>query len=121
VRTIANRTFLFLIIVASVAFAWILWPSYGAILWGIITAIIFASLYRRILKSMPRRSNLAAFLTVMIIIVLVILPLALITVALLQEASSVYASIESGELNFGRYETFVFTGKLQILGSRLLC
>ena len=107
-RTIAKRTFLVLIIVASLAFALILWPFYGAILWGIIGAIVFAPLYRRLLKSMPQRRNLAAFLTVMIIIVMVILPLALITVALLQEASSVYASIESGELNFGRYFQQVF-------------
>lgn len=57
---------------------------------------------------MPRRHNLAAFLTVMIIIVMVILPLAAITLALVQEASSVYASIESGEWNFGRYFQQVF-------------
>jgi hypothetical protein len=46
---------------------------------------------------MPQRRNLAAFLAIMISIVMVILPLALITVALLQEACSVYASIESGD------------------------
>ena len=102
-RTIAKRAFLFLIVVATLAFALILLPFYGAILWGIITAIVFAPLYRRLLKSMPQRRNLATFLTILIIVIVVILPMALITVALLQEASSVYASIESGEWNFGRY------------------
>ena len=59
-RTIAKRAFLFLIVIATLAFAWILWPFYGAILWGIIGAIVFAPLYRRILKSIPRRSASSA-------------------------------------------------------------
>jgi predicted PurR-regulated permease PerM len=108
VRTLEDNTFLLLIIAVSLAFAWILWPFYGAILWGTISAIVFAPLYRRQLKSMPQRRNFAALVTVLIIIVMVILPLTLITVALLQEASSVYESIQSGELNFGRYFQQVF-------------
>jgi predicted PurR-regulated permease PerM len=96
VRTIAKRAFLFLIIVATLAFALILLPFYGAILWGVIAAIVFAPLYRRLLKSMPQRRNLAASLTVLIIIVMVVLPLALTTVALLQEASSVYPASSQG-------------------------
>ena len=102
-RTLEDKTFLLLLIAVSLAFAWILWPYYGAVLWGIVTAIVFAPLYRRLLKTMPQRRSLAALATVLIIVVMVILPLALITVALLQEASSVYDSIQSGELNFGRY------------------
>jgi predicted PurR-regulated permease PerM len=108
VRKPQDRTFLILLIVVSLAFALILWPVYAAILWGIITAIVFVPVYRQLLRSMPNRRTLAAVLTVLIILVVVILPLALITVALLQEASSVYASIESGELNFTRYFEQVF-------------
>jgi predicted PurR-regulated permease PerM len=108
VGNVEDKAFLFLIIAVSLAFAWILWPFYGAILWGIITAIVFVPLYRRLLKSMPQSRSLAAVVTVLIIVVMVILPLTLITVALLQEASSVYESIQSGELNFGRYFQQVF-------------
>ena len=106
--TLESRAFLFLVIGISVTFAWILWPFYGAILWGIVTAIVFLPLHRRIQKAMPQRYNLAALASVLVIIVMAILPLTLITVALLQEASSVYASIESGELNFGQYFQQVF-------------
>jgi predicted PurR-regulated permease PerM len=108
VRTLEDKTFLLLIIAVSLAFAWILWPFYGAVLWGTITAIVFAPLYRRLLKSNPQKRNLAALATVLIIIVMVILPLTLITMALLQEATSVYEGIQSGELNFGRYFQQVF-------------
>ena len=34
-RTLEDNTFLLLIIAVSLAFAWILWPFYGAVLWGL--------------------------------------------------------------------------------------
>jgi predicted PurR-regulated permease PerM len=103
-----DKTFLVLIVAVSLAFAWILWPFYGAILWGAVIAIVFMPLYRRLSSSMPQRRTLAALATVTIILVLVILPLALITALLVQEGASVYERIQSGELNFGRYFQQVF-------------
>jgi predicted PurR-regulated permease PerM len=101
--SLEDRTFLLLIVAVSVAFAWILWPLSGAVLWGTVIAIMFAPVYRRLSRSMGGRRNLAALATLMIIVVMVILPLALVTVSLLQEASRVYARIQAGELSFGRY------------------
>src|SRR5689334_12778454 len=46
--------------------------------------------------------NLAALVTVVGILLMLILPLSLIGALLAQEASGVYARIQSGELNFGR-------------------
>jgi predicted PurR-regulated permease PerM len=102
VRTLENRTFLLLIIAVSLAFAWILWPFYGAVLWAIVLATLFAPLHRRLSKSMRRR-NLAALATVLIVVAMVIVPLTLIAASLLQEASGVYERIQSGELDFGRF------------------
>ena len=101
-RTLEDKTFLLLIIAISLAFAWILWPFYGAVLWGTVLAIVFAPLYRRLSRSMRQRRNLAALATVMIIVVIVILPLTLITASLVQEASGVYEKFQSGELNLAR-------------------
>ena len=102
-RTLEDNSFLLLIAAVSLAFAWILWPLYGAILWGTVIAILFAPLYRRLSKSMRQRRTLAALATVTIIVVMVILPVTLIATLLLQEASSVYEMIRTGELNFGQY------------------
>lgn len=102
-RTLEDKTFLLLIVAVSLAFAWILWPLYGAILWGTVIAILFAPLYRRLSKSMRQRRTLAALATVTIIVVMVILPVTLIATLLLKEASSVYEMIRTGELNFGQY------------------
>jgi predicted PurR-regulated permease PerM len=103
-----DRAFLLLIVAVSLAFAWILWPFYGAVLWGTVLAIVFAPLYRRLSGCMRQRLTLAALATVTIIVVMVILPVTLIAALLLNEASSVYGRIQSGELNFGRYLQQVF-------------
>ena len=98
-----DKTFLLLIIIVSLAFAWILWPFFGAALWGTILAIMFAPLYRRILKGMWQRRTVAALATVTIVLLIVILPVILIGALLLQEALGVYAKFQSGELNFSLY------------------
>ncbi len=101
-RTLEDRTFLWLIVAISVAFAWILWPFYGAVLWATILAIVFAPVYQRLAKSMRQRRNLAALATVTIIVAIVILPATLIAAALVQEASGLYERFRSGEFNFAR-------------------
>jgi len=102
-RTLEDSAFLLLIIAVSLAFAWILLPFYGAILWGIVTAIVFVPLYRRLLASMGRRRNLAAFSTIMIIIAIVILPMTLLGALLTQEALGFYGKVQSGELDLVRF------------------
>lgn len=101
-RTLEDKFFLAFIIAVSLAFGWILWPFYGAILWGLVAAVVFAPLYRRILHAMQHRRSLAAIVTVAIIVAIVILPLTLVGAALVQEASGVYARVQSGELDLVR-------------------
>jgi len=98
-----DKFFIGLAIAVSLAFGWILWPFFGAVLWGTILAILFFPLYRRLLKSMAHRRTLAAVVTVLIVLLLVIVPLILIGAMLLQEALSVYERFQSGELNPGQY------------------
>jgi predicted PurR-regulated permease PerM len=98
-----DKTFLLLLVAVSLAFAWILWPFFGAILWGTILAILFAPLYRRLVDFMKQRRAMAAFATVTIVLLIVILPLTLIGALLVQEGLGVYEKFQSGELNPGRY------------------
>ena len=102
-KSLEDKAFLTLIVAVSLAFAWVLWPFFGAVLWGAVIAILFAPLYRRLSSSMRYRRNLAAIATLGIIVVMVILPLTLITVSLLQEAASVYARIQSRDVSLGQY------------------
>jgi predicted PurR-regulated permease PerM len=108
VPALEDRSFRVLLIALSLSFAWILWPFYGAILWATVIAILFAPLHRRLSRSVGKRRNLAALATLAIIVVMVIVPLTLIAALLLEETSSVYARIRSGELSFGRYFQQIF-------------
>jgi predicted PurR-regulated permease PerM len=102
VRDLEDRMLLLLVASASLVFAWILWPFSGAILWATVLGILFAPLYRRILRSMPRWHNLAAMTTLLIVVVMVILPLTIVVNLLIGEATDVYESMRSGKLSLGR-------------------
>ena len=102
-RRIENQTFLLLLVTVTLAFGWVLYPFYGAVLWAVVVAVLFAPVHRRLLQSTQGRPSLSAALTVLIIIAIVLLPLAMIAASLAQEASSLFAKVQSGEYNFGGY------------------
>jgi predicted PurR-regulated permease PerM len=108
VHTLEHRAFLVLIGLVTLAFAWILWPFFGALFWAAVIAIVFHPVYKRLLWSMGGRRNIASFSTLAIIMLIVILPLLIITASLVQEASGLYAMTQSGELDFVRIFQRVF-------------
>ena len=97
-----NRVFLILLTLVTIAFGAILWQFHGAVFWGLVLAILFAPLHRKLLRRMPKSPNLAALATLSLCLVIVILPMALITVNLVQEATGIYDRLKSGQLNFGQ-------------------
>ncbi len=100
--SIEDKAFLILIVVVSLAFGWILTSFYGAILWGVVIAIMFAPLYRRLLLRIPQRPTLAAVVMIVLVVMIVILPLIMIAASLTQQATVVFGKVQSGELNFVR-------------------
>jgi predicted PurR-regulated permease PerM len=94
-----DKVFLFLVLGVSLAFVWILRPYAGAILWGTVLAIVFAPLNRQLRARMPQRRGVAAAVTLVIIVALVLVPVALIVESLINEGTTVYRRIESGELD----------------------
>ncbi|RZL67527.1 MAG: AI-2E family transporter [Variovorax sp.] len=95
--------FLTLLAAVTAAFIWVLLPFFGAVMWGVAFAILFTPLYKRLLRKMPGRKNVAALTTLAICLVVVILPLAMIGVSLVQEVALVTEKIRSGQLNFASY------------------
>ncbi|MDL2339475.1 MAG: AI-2E family transporter [Pseudomonadota bacterium] len=98
-----NKTFLFVLLFISLAFGWILWPFFGSVFWGVVLAILFAPLHRRLLRRLNGRASLAALSTLAIIVLIVVLPLALLTVSLVSEGAAFYQRLQSGELDFGSH------------------
>ena len=99
--TLKDKAFLVLLVVVTLAFGWILLPFYGAILWATVLATVFAPVHLRLLNVMPGRANLAALVTLLIIVTIVLLPLALTAGSLVAEATSLYERIQSGQLDLG--------------------
>lgn len=97
------RSFVLLLVLVSVAFFWIMLPFYGAIFWGATLAILFAPVNRRLLARLRGRRNLAAFLTLLLVILIVIIPVSLIFGSLIQEGVMIYKRMDSGEFNLGAY------------------
>jgi predicted PurR-regulated permease PerM len=86
-----------LLIPVSLAFAWILLPFFGAIMWGTIIALLFSPLFRWMLPRLWHQRSLAALATLWVALVIVVLPVALLTTSVAMEASGVYERIQSGE------------------------
>lgn len=102
VPALQNRTFLCLLALVTLAFAWILWPMMSAILWGVALAIVFRPLYGRLLLK-TRRPNTSAALTILVILLLVVLPLSYVAGALVQEGTVLFELVKSGRFNFNTY------------------
>ena len=99
----ADKVFLWFVLGVSLAFIWILRPYAGAILWGTVLAIVFAPLNRHLRDRLRQRRALAAAVTLLVIVVLVLFPVALIVQSLIQEGTTVYGRIQSGELDVGAW------------------
>jgi len=98
-----HRSLIWLVVVLSAAFALILFPFAGAVLWAMFIAIIFAPLQDRVRVQVGPRPTLAALLTLTIIVLIVILPLGLLGVAVVQEISVAVQMVRSGEVQVTSY------------------
>ena len=81
-----DATFVVLVVVITLAFAWLMTPYFGAILWGLVTAIVFGPVYRWITVKLGGRKGVAAGLTLLLILALVILPAILLEAPYLMSA-----------------------------------
>lgn len=99
---IEDASFLVLVFIVTLVFAWLVAPYFGAILWGLVAGILFSPVYHWVLGKMPGHRNAAAGLTLLLIVALVIAPAIGLGVALIEEATALYIRIESGEIDFER-------------------
>ena len=91
--------FAVLVLAVTLAFAWLMMPYFGAILWGVVAAIVFGPLYRRMAVSLGGREGLAAALTLVLILALVIVPALLLGLSLIEEAAGLYNQLQSGGID----------------------
>ena len=101
---IENKALVWLLVILSAAFALILWPYAGAVLWAVFIALVFEPLHRRIERKLgSKRPSVPALLTLAIVVVIVIIPLVLLGTSVVQEAAVLYQKMKSGEVEVGQY------------------
>jgi len=75
----------------------------GALLWSLLAAILFQSLFRWLLACWPGHRNRAAAATLAIIIVAVVVPTLAVLGMVIDQSAGVYARVQSGQIDFARY------------------
>ncbi len=98
---IEDRVFLGFVIAATLAMAWIASPFFGAILWGLVTAIVFMPVNRALVRGFAGHRNIAATLTLGLIIAIVIVPAFIVGSLLLDEAVSTYDLLLRQQIDIG--------------------
>ncbi|RUO58739.1 AI-2E family transporter [Pseudidiomarina insulisalsae] len=94
-----RRSFILLLIAVSIAFGFILEPFWGAIFWACAVTVIFSPLQRWMLTKIGDRPNIAALLTLFILLAIVVIPVILLTSAFVSEGVQFYQRVEAGEID----------------------
>lgn len=102
------KSLLVLVLAATLLFALIIWPFFGAVCWAIFIAIVFWPLHQRFLAGSGGRPNTAALASLAVILLIVILPTALMAASIAQEASVLVERMRSGEIQIGAYLQRIF-------------
>ncbi|WP_186046882.1 AI-2E family transporter [Burkholderia gladioli] len=94
-----QKFFHLLLAIVTIGFCWILLPFFGAIFWGTILAILFQPVQRWFATHFGKRRNLAALVTLSLIVLIVILPLSFVAGTLVQEIAFAYQQIKAAQPN----------------------
>jgi predicted PurR-regulated permease PerM len=100
--SLEDYAFIGLVILVTIAFAWLLAPYFGAILWGIVAAILFEPMTRKLEVKLGGRPNTAATLVLLLLLAIFILPTLFLGASLVQEATSLYDRIQAGQIDLGQ-------------------
>lgn len=102
-RRMETQFFIWLLILVSIAFIWVLAPFFAAVFWAIAIAIIFRSPHKWLLRKIPRWPNLAALLTLFACVIIVVIPTIFTVASVVDQGRDVYQKLEDGEINLEEY------------------
>lgn len=104
------KTFLWLLLVVSAGFLWLLNSFFGPIFWAAALTIIFYPVQKKLFSKFNQKPNTQALLTLLLCLVIVVMPVVFLATSVINEAVSVYQKIESGDISIARYiDTFQTT------------
>ena len=98
-QSFENRTFLALVVLVTVVFAWTLGGLLLPLFWAVVLSVLFTPLFRWFERRTGGRSTIAALLTLVTVLVAVVAPLIGLGVTVTGEAVGVYDRVASGEID----------------------
>ncbi len=97
-----QRVFFFtLLILATMAFAWLLYVFVLPIFWAVTFAILCGRFTERLARRLKGRMGLASALTIAAVVLLVLVPVLLLGLAVTKELTGLMAAIQSGDVDAG--------------------
>ncbi|EIZ78572.1 hypothetical protein WSK_2619 [Novosphingobium sp. Rr 2-17] len=99
---VEDAGFAALVVIVTLAFLWLLLPYFGAVLWGVVAAIMFQPLTAKLAERLGGRKNLATSLVLLGLVTVFVVPTILLSVNLVQEATNLYTQISTGKIDLGR-------------------
>lgn len=97
--SIRRNLFFILVAFVTVSFLGLIQEFMLAIFWAAVLTIIFYGYYQKLNTRLKGRSTLSASIMTVLILLFVIIPLALLTIALVNQASELIEGIESNQVN----------------------
>jgi predicted PurR-regulated permease PerM len=91
--------FIGLLVLVTLAFFGLLADFFQPVFWAATLAVLFLPVHRRFQALLKQHRSTAAFLTLLVIILTVLIPAWAILSAVVNEAASFYARLQSGEIN----------------------
>lgn len=96
-----QASFLLILAAVSLMMVVIAWPFATPLLWSALAAIMFQPLYQGVLRRVRGRRNLAASLTLLIIVCSVLAPALYIGTMVVQQAVALVASLQANPIDLG--------------------
>lgn len=101
-NTLENNAFLLMLALVTILFLSVIWPFFGAVLWGCILALLFYPMHRWLLEKW-HRPNLSALVTLVLCVLIGVLPTLLIIWSFFSEVADLYQQIQSGKIDPGAW------------------
>lgn len=99
---IEDGGFVALVLIITFAFTYLLAPYFGAVLWGVIAAIMFQPMTAKLATRLGGRRNLATSLVLLGLVTVFVVPTILLGINLVNEATLLYTKITSGQIDINK-------------------
>ena len=103
-RRIQQASFVVLLVLSSIAFIWLIFPFYSAILWAVVLATLFHPFHKAVSLRLRTHRNIAAGISVLVCVFVVLVPAAFVFTAVAREISSLYEWLSSNNIDLASLE-----------------